>query len=158
MTREKKQELTLRITQANKTELIEILYEMALCYVDDACKAHAEEDKAGYRDAIRKTRGCMKELLSSLNFEYDLAVNFMQLYLYCNRELALADVKKDCSYLEHVRMVIGKLQQAYAELAKQDTTGPVMQNSQTVYAGLTYGRGELTENMADEGVNRGFRV
>lgn len=158
MTREKKQELTLRITQANKTELIEILYEMVLEYVNDAVKARANQDRVAYRDAIRKTRGCINELLSSLNFEYELATNFLQLYMYCNRELALADVKNDSDHLEHVSRVVGKLQQTYTELAKMDTSGPVMQNSQTVYAGLTYGRGELTENMADQGMNRGFRA
>ncbi len=158
MTREKKQELTLRITQANKIELIEILYEMVLAYVEDAEKAHAEQNRTEYRDAIRKTRGCINELLSSLNFEYELATNFLQLYMYCNRELALADVRNDVEHLEHVRRVVGKLQVTYVELAKMDTTGPVMQNSQAIYAGLTYGRGELTENMTDQGVNRGFRV
>lgn len=158
MTREKKQELTLRITQANKTELIEILYEMILAYVDDAQRAHADGNRTEYRDAIRKTRGCFNELLASLNFEYELATNFLQLYMYCNRELALADVKNDTEYLTHVCRVVGKLQETYVELAKMDTSGPVMQNSQTVYAGLTYGRNDLTENMADQGVNRGFRA
>ncbi len=158
MTREKKQELTLRITQANKTELIEILYEMILVYVDDAQKAHADGNRTEYRDAIRKTRGCINELLASLNFEYELATNFLQLYMYCNRELALADVKNDAEYLTHVCRVVGKLQETYVELAKMDTSGPVMQNSQTVYAGLTYGKNNLTENMADQGMNRGFRA
>lgn len=158
MTREKKQELTLRITQANKTELIEILYEMILVYVDDAQRAHADGNRTEYRDAIRKTRGCFNELLASLNFEYELATNFLQLYMYCNRELALADVKNDTEYLTHICRVVGKLQETYVELAKMDTSGPVMQNSQTVYAGLTYGRNDLTENMADQGVNRGFRA
>lgn len=158
MTREKKQELTLRITQANKTELIEILYEMILVYVEDARKAHADGNRTEYRDAIRKTRGCFNELLASLNFEYELATNFLQLYMYCNRELALADVKNDTEYLSHVYRVVGKLQETYVELAKLDTTGPVMQNSQTVYAGLTYGRNDLTENMTDQGMNRGFRA
>ncbi len=158
MTREKKQELTLRITQANKTELIEILYEMILVYADDAQKAHADGNRTEYRDAIRKTRGCINELLASLNFEYELATNFLQLYMYCNRELALADVKNDAEYLTHVCRVVGKLQETYVELAKMDTSGPVMQNSQTVYAGLTYGKNNLTENMADQGMNRGFRA
>lgn len=34
----------------------------------------------------------------------------------------------------------------------------VMENVQTVYAGLTYGRNNLNENLADQGINRGFRV
>lgn len=158
MTREKKQELTRRITQANKTEMIEILYEMILCYLEDAAEAHDRQERGEYREAIRKARNCFRELLSSLNLEQELAVHLLQLYMYCNRELAHADVKNDAAYLEHVRRVVGSLQEAYVQLAGQDTSGPVMQNSQTVYAGLTYGRGELTENMADQGTNRGFLV
>lgn len=158
MTREKKQELTRRITQANKTEMIEILYEMILCYLEDASEAHDRQERGEYREAIRKARNCFRELLSSLNLEQELAVHLLQLYMYCNRELAHADVKNDAAYLAHVRRVVGSLQEAYVQLAGQDTSGPVMQNSQTVYAGLTYGRGELTENMADQGTNRGFLV
>lgn len=158
MTREKKQELTLRITQANKTELIEILYEMVLCYLEDAFVAHEDSDRASFRAAIRKTRGCFNELLSSLNFEYELANCFSQLYLYCIKELALADVKNQTEHLKHIVKVVEQLKDAYVELAKQDTSAPVMKNSQTIYAGLTYGRGELTENMADQGSNRGYLV
>lgn len=158
MTKEKKQELTLRITQANKTELIEILYEMVLCYLEDAKQAHAEADRYSFRDAIRKTRGCFTELLSSLNYEYELANCFSQLYLFCVKELALADVKNQTEHLDHIESIVSKLKEAYTELSKQDETAPVMQNSQTIYAGLTYGRGELTENMADQSSNRGYLV
>ena len=158
MTKEKKQELTLRITQANKTELIEILYEMVLCYLEDAAQAHAKEDRPAFREAIRKTRGCFTELLSSLNYEYELANCFSQLYLFCVKELALADVKNRMEHLDHVVSIVSKLKEAYVELSKQDESAPVMQNSQTIYAGLTYGRGELTENMADQSSNRGYLV
>ena len=33
-----------------------------------------------------------------------------------------------------------------------------LQNAQVVYAGLTYGRNTLTENMADQSMNRGMLV
>lgn len=158
MTKEKKQELTLRITHANKTELIEILYEMVLCYIEDAMLAHEEGDRVSFREAIRKTRGCFTELLSSLNYEYELANCFSQLYLYCVKELALADVKNHTEHLKHIVSIVVQLKDAYVELSKQDTSAPVMQNSQTIYAGLTYGRGELTENLADQSSNRGYLV
>lgn len=158
MTREKKQEFTLRITQANKTGLIEILYEMILHYLEEGKEAYAQQNRQEFRDAIRKARGCINELLHSLNMEYELAVRLLQLYVYCNRELAFADVRFEPAHLENVEMVIGKLQVTYAELVKQDDSAPVMQNPQAVYAGLTYGKKELTENMADQGMNRGFRI
>lgn len=158
MTRELKQEFTLRITQANKTQLITILYEMALLYVEEAEEALNAEDKAAFKSAIRKIRGCMNELTSSLHLEYELAQNLLQLYLYVNRELVKASSHFEKENLEHVRMVLRELHKSYQEIESQDTSGPVMGNTQTVYAGLTYGRNTLTENITDPGMNRGFCV
>ena len=158
MTTELKQEYTLRITQANKTQLITILYEMVLLYVDEAEDALDADNKMEFKSAVRKIRGCIDELTASLNFDYELAQNFSQLYLYVNRELVKASSHYDKENLEHIRFVIGKLHEAYEQIENQDTSGPVMGNTQTVYAGLTYGRNTLTENLADPAANRGFRV
>ena len=158
MTTELKQEYTLRITQANKTQLITILYEMVLLYIDDAENALDADNKIEFKSAVRKIRGCIDELTASLNFDYELAQNFSQLYLYVNRELVKASSHYDKENLEHIRFVIGKLHEAYEQIENQDTSGPVMGNTQTVYAGLTYGRNTLTENLADPAANRGFRV
>lgn len=158
MTKELKQEYTLRISQANKTQLITILYEMVLLYIDEAEEALDADNRMEYKSAIRKIRGCMNELTASLNFDYELAQNFLQLYLYVNRELVKASSHNDRENLEHVRQVIDQLHKAYEQIETQDTSGPVMGNTQTVYAGLTYGRNTLTENIADPSANRGFCV
>ncbi len=158
MTKELKQEYTLRITQANKTQLITILYEMILLYIDEAQEALDADSRADYKMAVRKIQGCVNELMDSLHLEYDLAQKLLQLYLYINRELAQASIHYDMENLEHVRMVIRELHKAYKKIEGQDQSGPVMGNSQTVYAGLTYGRSTLTENIADPAANRGFCV
>ncbi len=158
MTKELKQEYTLKITQANKTQLITILYEMILIYAEEGRAAHAKEDRLGFREAIRKARGCVNELLTSLNFEQSLAMNFLQLYLYVNRELARAEVRNITEPFDHIEKVIEGLHKAYEKLGEMDTSGPVMENVQTVYAGLTYGKNNLNENLADQGFDRGFRV
>lgn len=158
MTKELKQEYTLKITQANKTELITILYEMLLIYTEDAKKACAKADRMEFREAVRKARGCVDELLASLNFDYSLAMNFLQLYLYVNRELARAEIRNAEEPLDNVIKVISGLHKAYEKLDKMDTSGPVMENVQTVYAGLTYGKNILNENLADQGADRGFRA
>ena len=67
MTKEQKQEFTRRITQANSTQLIVILYEMLLLYLEEGAQAHASGDRDAFREAIRKARGCLNELLASLN-------------------------------------------------------------------------------------------
>lgn len=158
MTKELKQEYTLRITQANKTQLITILYEMALQYVDEAQEALAAGDRTALKNAVRRVQGCMCELMDSLHMEYEVAHSLLQLYLYINREVAKAALYNDGENLEHVRPVLENLAAAYRQIEKQDTTGPVMGNAQTVYAGLTYGRDDLMESAADPAANRGFSV
>ncbi len=158
MTKELKQQYILKITQANKTQLVVILYEMLLIYIEEALEAHEKEDREGFREGIRKSRGCLKELMASLHFEYEPAMNLLQLYLYANRELARADIRNSTQELDHVKMIMTKLHEAYEEVSKADTSGPVMSNTQTVYAGLTYGKNTLNENLSDQGSSRGFRA
>ena len=156
MKKEDKQQFTLRITQANPTELVVILYEMLICYLQDARGALEAQEDGEFREAVRKARGCMNELIGSLDLKYDPAPAMQQLYLFCVRRLALAESRKDEALLSEIERVIVPLHDAYKQIAKQNSAGPVMNNSQTVYAGLTYGRNTLTENMADQGTNRGM--
>ena len=158
MTKELKQEFTLKISQANKTELVVILYEMLLAYLEDAKGAHKEQDQEGFRQGIKRAKSCLHELMSSLHFEYELAGNLMQLYGYADRAMTRADVRNSVEELLHVEKMITKLHDAYQTVSKQDTSEPVMSNAQTVYAGLTYGKNQLTESLADQGSSRGFRV
>lgn len=158
MTRESKQQFTRRITQANSTELIVILYDIILCYLQEGKEAHGADDRAAFREAIRKTRVVFGELLQSLNLEYEIASNLMQLYLFCIRRLALSEVRYETQQLDEIEHIISKLRKAYQEVAVQNDKGPVMQNSQTVYAGLTYGKNNLTEDMAYQGTNRGLLI
>ncbi|MCH5344961.1 MAG: flagellar protein FliS [Acetatifactor sp.] len=158
MTKECKQQFTLRISQANSTELVVILYEMLLSYLDEGEEAFQAQDRAAFKEAIRKARGCLNELMQSLNLEYEPAPSLLQLYLFCIRRLAVCEVRREDKCFAEIRKVIQPLHDAYAELVKLNDQGPVMNNSQTVYAGLTYGRNTLTENMADQGTNRGMLV
>lgn len=158
MTKETKQQFTLRITQANPTELIVILYEMALVYLDECEEALKVADTESFKDAVRKTRGCVNELIHSLHMEYEPAPWLMQLYLFCIRRLARLEVRKENAIPDEIRKVLRPLCDAYKQVAGQNEQGPVMGNSQTVYAGLTYGKNTLTENMADQGTNRGMLV
>lgn len=156
MTKEVKQQFTLRITQANPTEMVVILYEMLLCYLEEGRSALEKEDMTAFREAVRKARGCLNELIQSLNVKYEPAPAMQQLYLFCIRALALGEAKQSEEPLSEIERVIRPLHDAYDKIADQNKSGPVMNNSQTVYAGLTYGRNTLTENMADQGSNRGM--
>ena len=156
MTKEQKSQFTLRITEANATQLVVILYDMALVYLEEG---QAAENDEALSEAIRKIRGCVNELLSSLHMEYEVAQQMQRLYLFCIRRLAVAGRKKDKAPLKEVQQVLQPLRDAYAEIASQNTAGAVMQNAQTVYTGLTYGKtASLSENLTDGKSGRGMLV
>ncbi len=157
MKKEDKQRFALRIPQANPTELVVILYDMLLCYLEDALEAIDSEEQM-FHEGARKARGCLNELMASLHMEYEPAPALMRLYLFCTRRLALGEARHDRELLGEIRRVIAPLRDAYEQIAGQNSAGPVMNNSQAVYAGLTYGRNMLAENMADQGTNRGMLV
>ena len=78
MTKEQKSQFTLRISNANSTELVVILYDMTLEYLKEGMEADGDEQLA---EAIRKARGCINELLASLHTEHEIARNMQSLYL-----------------------------------------------------------------------------
>ena len=155
MTDEIKKNFTLRISQANKSELTVILYEMYLVYLEEAI--NSKDDRQKMRKAIKNARGCIQEFMQSLDFNYELSYYLLRLYVYVNKEMAGADVRGDVKSLEICRKIMTELMEAYREVSKSDISGPVMENAQAVYAGLTYGKGELTESLAHQG-NRGFLI
>ena len=155
MTKECKQQFTLRITQANATQLVVILYEMTLQYLADA--EQAAED-AQFLEAVRRTRGCINELLNSLHRDTVRRQSFPGCICIVSADWRCAKQKPTERRCRTSRKVIAPLCDAYRQIQDQNSSGPVMNNSQTVYAGLTYGRNQLTENMADQGTNRGMLV
>ena len=159
MTKEVKQQFTLRISRANSTELVVILYEMALQFLEEAKGAYDVSDITDYKEAIRKVRGCINELIQSLHMEYEPAPKLLRLYLFCIRRLAYAEVRKAPEVLEEIHMVLTQLHDAYAHIAPTNTGAPVMSNTQSVISGLTYGKGAaLTEDMTCQDSNRGMLV
>ncbi len=158
MTKEKKQEFTLRITQANKTGLIVILYEMTLTFLEDALEELDTGKRAEFKKSIKKAKACLDELIESLDLSYDIALNLHSLYYFYKRQLSTAAVQGKKELVESVADMLKELKKSYEKVASQDNSAPLMQNTQAVYAGLTYGKGSLNVDLADQSTNRGFRI
>ncbi|MBR6381935.1 MAG: flagellar protein FliS [Lachnospiraceae bacterium] len=157
MVSEKKQEFTRRICCANPTQMIVILYDMTLCYLEDAEEALKESHPEAFGTAIGRARGCLRELTDSLHLEYDPAPAMLQLYRYCIRRLGASEARGDAVYFGEIRNILEPLRDAYAQLAQDLPAAPVMENTQSVYVGLTYGKRDLKEDLIGA-PNRGFRV
>ncbi len=156
MTKEQIQQYTLRITQANRSQIIVILYDMILDDVTEASECY--DDYEGFKKACNHITRCTADLMEALDFSYEVSFHLMQIYRYINQQVSTAVLKKDSATLKYVTSAVTKLKEAFEEVSKQDSSGPMMENTQAVYAGLTYGKSDLTEDLRDQGSSRGFRV
>ena len=158
MDKELKQIFTRRLSQCNKGEMIVITYEIGFAYLNDAEKAYKEGNHEAFKEGILKSQKVLRQLIGALDFKYKISSNLYQLYQYCNRILSVTLYKNNLSGIEEARKVLTPLYNSFVEAAKQDTSEPLMQNTQQVYAGMTYGKGELTENYLNNDNHRGFLV
>lgn len=140
MTGEMKRSFVARISQANRTGLVVILYEMTDVYLEDALNSMEEESQEKIDLAFSRVRGCINELMNSLYMEYEMAQNMMSLYVFCLKRLVYSQQKKDKDVLLWVKNTLKKLSDAYAQAVKDDNSPPEMIGIQNVYEGLTYGK------------------
>ena len=154
------QAFATRVTQANKTELVVIIYEAALASIEEGRKAlHAGAIPEARRE-IGSARDLIAELMRSLDMKYNISTYLMELYRFGHRELCNAMAYRDTKHLDNAAHILEGILPSFKELAKQDESGPVMQNSQTIVAGLTYGPGsDLRETIGvGIGSSRGFQA
>ena len=151
---------TRRITSANKSEIIVIIYDIIEENLALAKKALAEGDRETYRNEIKQAISFVKELLVSLDMKYEVSKNLASLYIYVSRCLNFALVSGKKEEIEAAEKVLRKLGDSFREVAKTDESKPVMENTQRVYAGITYGRGlDLAETLVASAMeSRGFRA
>ncbi len=157
MTKEQLKEYGLKVTQANGTELVALTYEIASAYIKEA-EHTADAAPAEFRECLKKSRALIGELITSLDMNVSISGELMRIYLFINRELIVADIRKSTENLPRIRKILERLRETFEGISIYDKNGPVMKNTQQIYAGLTYSKGSLNENMYSENTIRGYTV
>lgn len=152
-----KQEFTRRLSQCNSGEMIVIMYDIVFTYMDEAKEAHEKNSYEEYKNAVRKSQSAIDTLIGALNFKYEIAKELHKLYIYSKNCLAKAIYQNRTEGIEEAEKILKRLYASFCEVAKSDTSGPLMRNTQQVYAGMTYGRTTLNENCYEDS-HRGFFV
>lgn len=155
MTNERIQEFTRRITQANRSGLTLIKFEILFAYFDDICKAFEEHNREGISKAVHLADEVLKSFQETLDFKYEMSAQLFSLYDFHRRQLAKVLMRHSLEELEQSRNMLQQTYEAFKKAAKQDKSGPLMKNAQQVYAGFTYGKNDLNESY-DIGSSRGF--
>lgn len=158
MQKDKLQQYTARITQANPSQLVVITYELIIDSLEEAAVLCGHDEK-GFKGEINRARKLIHNLMSSLDLKLHISHELLRLYQFADRQLVDVSWKGSTEELDGVKKVIKSLKKGFEGVAKEDTSGPVMSNTQQLYAGLTYGKKDLNEvfvNINEE--NRGFKA
>ena len=159
MTDEEIQGFSKRVTQANQSELTVITCEIIINYIADAVQALETGEENNYVVYNKKAREFLRELMASINYDNEIAYNLIKIYAYMHRILVEAEYSRDKEKLNVASKLMSTFLGSFRDVAKKDDSPAVMENTQQVYAGLTYGKGYLNETMLDPGLSgRGFQA
>ena len=117
-------------TQVNTTsqgQLLLMLYDAAIKFLKQAKEKIQEKDYAAKGILISRATDILSELNQSLNKTRggQLAQNLNSLYLFCNNQLAQANLRMNTKYVDDVIAILDNLRQAYGEIVPQcDMPGP----------------------------------
>jgi len=157
MQKEQIQEFTSKITMSNRTGLTVVTYEILFTYLADVKCALKEDRYDDYKQAIRQAQKCISELMVTLDFSYDLAVELYRIYAYGKELLAKAMFKRSETEIAECENLMRMLYASFVEVAKTDKSAPLMKNTEQVYAGYTYGRNDVNSS-SDVNPSRGYFV
>ena len=154
------QAFATRVTQANRSELVVVIYEVALASIKegkDALEAGAVTDA---RHEIERAKSMIQELMYALDMHYNISTYLRQLYIFGYRELCQGIANRDSKRFDNTTNILEGLLKSFKEIAKQDDSAPLMKNTQTIVAGLTYGPGSDLRETIGVGVSpsRGFKA
>lgn len=156
MNKELVKDFQTRIVNAGRGELLVINYEMLLAQIDDAIESIHLDDDEGFSKSMVNAHKLLRELSSGLDFKYEISKELMSIYIYVNKKFIDASVHHGEKDLIEAAKILTILLEGW-KLTDYEEDGPVITNGQKVYAGLTYGKRNLTETV-DTDINRGFKA
>lgn len=156
MKKEQVKDFTRRITQSNRGAMVVVVYDIFFAYLEDAREAYELGQPEQFKKSLQKAQRCIDELMGVLNFKYAVSRELYPLYVFAKESLAKAVVRNGLEDLDNAKKVMEELKDAFAKVAEQDASAPLMRNTQKVYAGMTYGKHNLTETYQVPDTSRGF--
>ena len=82
MEKERLQEYAARVTQANRSELVVIIYEATLASIEEGKNYLKQGEIEAARHEIERARSMITELMGSLDLQYEISHYLRQLYVF----------------------------------------------------------------------------
>jgi len=107
-----------QIMTASQGKLVVLLYEGTIRFIDNALTALKDKKLDAVNNNLLRAQDIVTELALSINFEAgDLASKMYNLYMYFNRRLVEANIRKDKEPILEVRGMLVSLLEAWKQVA-----------------------------------------
>lgn len=107
-----------QILTATPGELTLMLYEGAIKFCNIAVLGIEQKNIEKANNNIKKCRAIITELRATLNFDYPVAQDFENVYVYLIQRLTDANIQKDKEILEEVLEHLREMKETWKEIMK----------------------------------------
>ncbi len=145
----------LRIANATPNELNVITFEICINNITKALE-NIELDQKLFNKNLDTALSALREIIISLNFDYPIAYELHNMYLYVNKLIINSKFNLNPQNLADAIELLTTLKEGFEQINDTNSEA-VMKNATKVFAGLTYGKGGLSEYI-DPGESRGFKA
>ena len=140
-----KEEYVEKIATASPLRLVIINFEILFDYLEESKKTINDDKSFDFN--IFKARQFFFFFICSLDMQYEISSYLLTLYNYADRKIAKFLFSKNLKDLEDATNVLKNIMSGFEQIEdKEKDKTPIMENTDTIYAGLTYGKdGQLQE-------------
>ncbi|SCY74407.1 flagellar export chaperone FliS [Alkaliphilus peptidifermentans] len=142
-----KEYITNRITTANDLQLVELLYEGLMEYIEEGKTALNNKNEIDFNYNMTKVRDILAELFATLQGDSEITNNLRSIYLFINRLITAGAIHKDPVRLDEALKVVSPLFDAWQQLSSEELGH---QQGPAVVTGYTYGKGQLNDYVVKE--------
>lgn len=113
------------VSTASPLQLVIMLYDGALRFMQAAKNAMAEGDLQTQNDKLQKAQKIVAELTSCLDLEQggEIAQNLFALYDFAYNRLVLANIEDRPDYVDQAMKVLSDLRESWVAVESQHRTG-----------------------------------
>lgn len=122
-----KQYVSTQVSTADRLQLVVMLYDGAISFLNQAKAKMAAQDAAGKGLYIGKALDIIAELNASLNFQEgkEVAANLFHLYNFMTAHLTRANLNWDTAALMEVVNMLTQLRNAWEEVCEKSRKGEI---------------------------------
>jgi flagellar protein FliS len=120
-----KQYISTQVSTADRLQLVVMLYDGAITFLNQAKEKMAAQDASGKGLYMSKALDIIAELNSSLNFKEgkEVAANLFHLYNFMSAHLTRANLNWDTAAVDEVIKILTRLRDAWEEVCQKSKRG-----------------------------------